>query len=176
VGTKISICFNGILYKGTITNNNCCWYSIQYVDGDLEDTTHREVMRHTVQTTTPSYIAGWSKGLNAMTLEEETKTNIARNTPRDTEHRAYAITHPVSGKQMEYRLLIRDSEFTKGWTQSGSNETGRLVQGVAKNADGTQRVKGTNTMIFIHKSKVSRKQKGNVRTIRLRVQTQKIRT
>jgi len=111
-----------------------------------------------------------------MTLEEETKTNIARNTPRDTEHRAYAITHPVSGKQMEYRLLIRDSEFTKGWTQSGSNETGRLVQGVAKNADGTQRVKGTNTMIFIHKSKVSRKQKGNVRTIRLRVQTQKIRT
>jgi hypothetical protein len=40
------------------------------------------------------------------------------------------------------------------WSRAAANEFGRLFNGVGKNADGTQRVKGTNTCRWIKKSQV----------------------
>ena len=49
---------------------------------------------------------------------------------------------------MEYRYLIRDPHYKKDWDQSCANKLGRLAQGLG------DKIKGTNTLIFIAKSKV----------------------
>ena len=64
------------------------------------------------------------------------------------EYNAFAVTHHITGKQMEYRHLIRDPHYKKDWDQSCANELGRLAQGLG------DKIKGTNTLIFIAKSKV----------------------
>ena len=50
---------------------------------------------------------------------------------------------------MEYRHLIRDPHYKKDWDQSCANKLGRLAQGLG------DKIKGTNTLVFIPKSKVS---------------------
>ena len=52
---------------------------------------------------------------------------------------AFAVTHPVTGKQMEYRDLVKDPEYAKKWKRSKANELGRLLQGAGKNENGKQR-------------------------------------
>ena len=64
------------------------------------------------------------------------------------EYDAYAVTHHVTGQQMEYWHLIGDSHYKKDLDQSCANKLGRLAQGLGDN------VKGTNTLFFIPKSKV----------------------
>ena len=67
---------------------------------------------------------------------------------------AFAVTHPVTGKQMEYRDLIKDPMYREQQLRSKSNELGRLLQGVGKNADGTQRIKGYDCCDVIYKHEV----------------------
>jgi hypothetical protein len=55
---------------------------------------------------------------------------------------------------MEYRDLLKDPKHRETWSRAAANEHGRLFNGVGKNADGTQRVKGTNTCHWIKKSQV----------------------
>jgi hypothetical protein len=55
---------------------------------------------------------------------------------------------------MEYRDLLKDPKHRQTWSRSAANEFGRLFNGVGKNADGTQRVKRTNTCSWIKKSQV----------------------
>lgn len=64
------------------------------------------------------------------------------------EYNAYAVTHHITGKQMEYRHLIRNPHYKKDWDQSCANELGRLAQGLS------DKIKGTNTLVFIAKSMV----------------------
>ena len=59
------------------------------------------------------------------------------------------IINKETGKAMEYRVLIKDERHKETWNRAGSNEYGRLFQGVGKNKDGTQRVTGTNTCHWI---------------------------
>mmetsp|Transcript_23989 Transcript_23989/g.52995 ORF Transcript_23989/g.52995 Transcript_23989/m.52995 type:complete len:102 (-) Transcript_23989:120-425(-) len=40
------------------------------------------------------------------------------------EYNAYAVTQHITGKQMEYRHLIRDPHYKKDWDQSCGNELG----------------------------------------------------
>ena len=49
---------------------------------------------------------------------------------------------------MEYRDLIKDPHHCDDWLRSCANELGNLAQGVGN------RVKGTNTIFFIHKHQV----------------------
>jgi Reverse transcriptase (RNA-dependent DNA polymerase) len=56
---------------------------------------------------------------------------------------ANAVTHPVTGKQMEYRQLIKDPTTRDAWQLSAANEFGRLAQSVGR------RIKGTDTITFI---------------------------
>jgi hypothetical protein len=55
---------------------------------------------------------------------------------------------------MEYRDLLKDPKHGETWSRAAANEHGRLFNGVGKNADGTQRVKGTSTCRWIKKSQV----------------------
>ena len=93
---------------------------------------------------------GWGRALNAILEKEEEVTAFTNldHLAATAEHHCFAVTHPVTGKQMEYRHLIRDPDFKEEWLLSGANEFGRLAQGVGG------RIKGTNTIFFIHKNQV----------------------
>jgi hypothetical protein len=55
---------------------------------------------------------------------------------------------------MEYRDLLKDPKRRETWSRAAANEHRRLFNGVGNNADGTQRVEGTNTCRWIKKSQV----------------------
>jgi hypothetical protein len=46
IGTEIKKYWNGIPYKGTVTNNNGKYYKIQYDDNDEEELNHGEVRKY----------------------------------------------------------------------------------------------------------------------------------
>jgi hypothetical protein len=64
----------------------------------------------------------------------------------DYKYRACAVIDDETGKSMEYRELLKYPKHRETWSRAAANEHGRLFNGVGKNADGTQRVKGTNTL------------------------------
>ena len=55
----------------------------------------------------------------------------------------------MTGKQMEYRNLIKDPEYKPQRTLSKTNKLERLTQGVDKTKDGTPRVKGIYIYICV---------------------------
>jgi hypothetical protein len=61
---------------------------------------------------------------------------------------ANAVIDPDTGTAQEYRQLIADPKTRDVWLHSAANEFGRLAQGVKT------RIKGTNTINFIHRSQV----------------------
>jgi hypothetical protein len=75
---------------------------------------------------------------------------------QDYKYRACAVIDEETGKSMEYRDLLKDPKHQETWSRAAANEFGRLFNGVGKNAEGTQRVKGTNTCYWIRKSQVSK--------------------
>jgi hypothetical protein len=83
-------------------------------------------------------------------------------TPLGPDWYATAVTHPETGKSMEYRELISNPATKEIWTKSAANEFGRLAQGVGG------RINGTNTIQFIQRSDVP---KGKVPTYALSVPT-----
>ena len=64
------------------------------------------------------------------------------------EHMSLSVIDPDTGKSLEYRDLIRHPKLQSTWLRSAANEFGRLAQGVG------DRIKGTNTMHFIHPSEI----------------------
>ena len=65
----------------------------------------------------------------------------------DASEFAGAVIDEETGKQMEYRDLIKKPELFSLWTRSLANELGRLTQGIRD-------IVGTNTMFFIPKSEI----------------------
>eukprot|EP00804_Cyclotella_cryptica_P005139 CCRYP_011530-RA/>CCRYP_011530-RA protein AED:0.47 eAED:0.46 QI:0/0/0/1/0/0/2/0/198 len=61
---------------------------------------------------------------------------------------ALAVLDPDSGKQLNYRQLLQHPKYKISWSRSAADEFGCLAQGVGN------RVKGTNTIHFIHKRDV----------------------
>jgi hypothetical protein len=57
-------------------------------------------------------------------------------------HHANAVTHPVTGKEMEYSALMKNLRLQPLWTRGFGNECGRLLQGI-------QDIPGTDTCFFI---------------------------
>jgi hypothetical protein len=57
-------------------------------------------------------------------------------------HQANAVIHPVTGKEMEYSALMKDTRLQPLWTQGFGNECGRLFQGIRD-------IPGTDTCFFI---------------------------
>jgi hypothetical protein len=59
-----------------------------------------------------------------------------------------AVAHPETGLPMTYRQLITHPKTKVVWNHSSANEFGRLAQGIGG------RIKGTDTIRFIHKEDV----------------------
>jgi hypothetical protein len=57
-------------------------------------------------------------------------------------HQANAVVRPVTGKEMEYMALMKDSRLQPLWKQGFGNECGRLSQGIRD-------IPGTDTCFFI---------------------------
>jgi hypothetical protein len=56
-------------------------------------------------------------------------------------HKANAVIHPVTQKEMEYSALMKDPRLQPLWTQGFGNECGRLFQGIGD-------IPGTETCLF----------------------------
>jgi hypothetical protein len=62
------------------------------------------------------------------------------------QHQANAVIHPVTGKEMEYSALMKDTRLQPLWTRGFGNECGRLFQGIRD-------IPGTDTCFFIELKK-----------------------
>jgi hypothetical protein len=71
-------------------------------------------------------------------------------------HHANAVTHPVTGKEMEYSAIMKDPRLQPLWTRGFGNEYGRLFQGIRD-------IPGTDTCFFTTLKKHSRGQKDHLR-------------
>ena len=60
---------------------------------------------------------------------------------------ANAIVYPYTGKELEYRHLIKIEKHKKVWSDSFAKELHQLAQG-------NEKIKGTNTIYFIKSSTV----------------------
>ena len=71
-------------------------------------------------------------------------------------HFAYTVYDKDTGQVLDYKKLINHNkkETREWWQQLSANEFEKLMKGAGRNADGTQRVKGSDTFHFIHKKNV----------------------
>jgi hypothetical protein len=65
-------------------------------------------------------------------------------------HWSNSCVHPVTGKEMEYMALTKDSVLQPLWKRGFGNEVGRLFQGIRD-------IQGTNTCFFIEIKKIPKK-------------------
>lgn len=152
VGTIIYKCFSGIPYKGKIIEPyDGRFYQIEYEDGDEEEMSHTDVKKFLPKI---PYTAGYGAAMQAIIIDNASLNVIAIDSLLKAQNRAFAVTHPITGKQMEYRDLVKDPKFRKEWLLSKSNELGRLMQGAGRNPDGTQRIKGYDCCDAICKHEV----------------------
>ena len=142
VGTIISKKFDGIAYKGKIIKPfDGQYYKIEYEDGDEEEMTHSKVRKHLPGI---QYTGGWGAALQAICRQTTEINSIALESLHEAQNVAFAVTHPVTGKQMEYRDLVKDPEYAERWKRSKANELGRLLQGAGRKENSEQQIKGYN--------------------------------
>ena len=62
---------------------------------------------------------------------------------------------------LDYKKLINHNkkETREWWERSSTNKFGKLVKGAGRNANKTQRLKGSDTLHFIHKKDISKGKK-----------------
>ena len=99
--------------------------------------------------------------LAAAAWQRRTKKRIRRLTRRITRienevHQAMAVMDANSGKMLNYRQLMKDPKYRRDWSISSANEFGRLANGVGG------RIKGTNTIKFVHKHQVPKERMKDV--------------
>jgi hypothetical protein len=61
---------------------------------------------------------------------------------KSQQNQANAVIHPVTGKEMEYKALMKDPRLQPLWKRGFGNECGRLFQGIRD-------IPGTDTCFFI---------------------------
>jgi hypothetical protein len=68
-------------------------------------------------------------------------------------HHLYPVFDEATGKMLEYRHLMKhpDPKIREQWQKSSANEFGRTMQGVGKNRQEGEQIKGTDTMHLIMK-------------------------
>ena len=66
-------------------------------------------------------------------------------------NKAYCITNPEIGKQLEYQHLGKDPKTRPTWDTPGANEFGRLIQCIGTGDKNVKRVQGTNIIFSINK-------------------------
>jgi hypothetical protein len=71
-------------------------------------------------------------------------------------HKSLAIMDAETGKVLNYRQLMQSQKHKETWSKLSENEFGRLANGVGG------RVKGTNTIKFVHRRDVPSKRMKDV--------------
>jgi hypothetical protein len=158
------------------------FYNIKYQDGDIEEGTEEEISRllkkpnqiawkqalsatiferaHAQYCKTkermpiPSNFSNGFEKAVAILEYQGGKTDAVIPDEQEYKYRGSAVIDDETGKSMEYRDFLKDRKRRDTWSRAAANEHGRLFDGVGKNTDGTQRVKGTNTCHWIKKSQV----------------------
>jgi hypothetical protein len=65
---------------------------------------------------------------------------------------ADAVVHPVTGKEMEYMVLMKDPSLQPLWKRGFGNEVGRLFQGIRD-------IPGTGTCFFVELTNIPKDRK-----------------
>jgi hypothetical protein len=60
-----------------------------------------------------TYKSGWSNAYKGLVQQEEYRFQQAFNEVREFGDKAYSITHPETGKLLEYRNLRKDPQFKR---------------------------------------------------------------
>jgi hypothetical protein len=68
------------------------------------------------------------------------------------QHHANAVAHPVTGKEMEYMALMKDSSLQPLWKRGFGNKVGRLFQGIRD-------IPGTDTCFFVDLTNIPKDRK-----------------
>jgi hypothetical protein len=97
----------------------------------------------------------------AIRTKKHPKCNMRRLSKRiermeNEVHKALAIMDAETGKVLNYRQLMQSQKHKETWSKSSANEFGRLANGVRG------RVKGTNTIKFVHRRDVPSKRMKDV--------------
>jgi hypothetical protein len=74
--------------------------------------------------------------------------SIADRVARRRREAAHSVLDQETGQLLEYRQLLKHPKFKEIWTRSAADEFGRLAQGIGG------RIKGTDTIRFIHKREI----------------------
>jgi hypothetical protein len=74
--------------------------------------------------------------------------SIAERVARQRREAANSVLDQETGKLLEYRQLLKHERFKEVWNRSAADEFGRLAQGIGG------RIKGTDTIRFIHKHEI----------------------
>ena len=59
---------------------------------------------------------------------------------------ANTVIDEKTGRRLKYRYLIDYQKIRDNWLKSGANKFYRLFQGSKEETNGTQQIKGTNTL------------------------------
>ncbi len=100
---------------------------------------------------TPKYIdESISAQVRARRLQSKTTVDetIADRVARRRREAAHAVLDQETGELLEYRRLLKHPRFKEVWNRSAADEFGKLAQGIGG------RIKGTNTMQFVHKKDI----------------------
>jgi hypothetical protein len=82
---------------------------------------------------------------NDVSSPKQRSTNPLARRRREPTH---AVLDQETGELLEYRHLLKHPRFKEVWNRSAADEFGRLAQGIGG------RIKGTDTMRFIHKHEI----------------------
>jgi hypothetical protein len=157
------------------------YYKIKYQDGDIEEATEDEVEQMLEKPNKTSMARALSaarfdriheqycKTISRMPVASKFSDGFGKavaildylggkedafiTDKQECKYRADAVINEETGKSMEY------PKYREDWSRAAANEFGCLFNGVGKNADGTQRIVGTNTCHWIKQSQVPRGKK-----------------
>jgi hypothetical protein len=95
--------------------------------------------------------------LNVKTMARIPQQNMNLRRNIQSIKRAQLVHDKEMNTYLNYRQLLRHPKYKESWTKFAANEFGQLAQGLKDN-----RVKGTNTIKFIHKDQVPNNRKKDV--------------
>ena len=163
-GTVIYRLFNKEYWKATVIryNTQLAFYTVRYNDNDEEELTHEEINAYLIPLDKGEYWTEQQSGrrrsnriekikftreyAGAVRALDPTWYNLHNQSEQEYKHLASTVIDEETGRRLEYRHLIEHPKFRDDRLKSGANELYRLFQGTKTETDGTQRIKGTNTL------------------------------
>ena len=100
-----------------------------------------------------TFTQGYAGAVRALSLTPMW-SELHKQSEQEYKHLASTLIDKETGRRLEYRHLIKHPTFKDDWLKSGTNEFYRLFQGSKTETDGSQQIKGTNTLFWINKDQV----------------------